>query len=454
MIPISLLHIASILNAKLIGVDCMIQSISIDSRIAEKDCLFIAIKGKKFDGHEFAMKKNTMHANIIALLVNQILPIKIPQIIVTDTKHALGKLGAWIRKQVSIPTLAITGSSGKTSVKEMTVSILRECGKVVATIENFNNDIGVPLTLLNFTHQDNFAVIELGASRPGEIAYTANLVQPDTALINNLFPAHLSGFGSIKKIAESKGELFYSLSCQGRGIVNAESNDWFNWEKILKNKDVWRFALQHRSNVDFFATDIKSTINSEEFTLNSPHGSCRVYIPFPGEHHIRNALAASAAALSVGADLSKISVGLSKFKTLRGRLYPIFLNKRQLLLDDSYNANIGSTIVSAQVLAKMPGYRVMVIGDIAELGHKVIEYHIKIGQIISNISAINKVLSIGKFSEFISQYSRYGEHFKDHLSLVSRLIQLLTEYKIMTVLVKGSRSAKMDQIVRMLRERR
>ncbi|WP_395479864.1 UDP-N-acetylmuramoyl-tripeptide--D-alanyl-D-alanine ligase [Candidatus Curculioniphilus buchneri] len=454
MIPCNLRRIASTLNAERTGEDCTIMSITTDSRIVNygSKCLFIALKGKRFDAHHFASQAVDKGAS--ALLVNYPLPLRVPQLIVADTRQALGQLGAWIRQQVKTRIVALTGSAGKTSVKEMTTAILTQCGCVLATQENFNNDVGVSLTLLHLTQQHDFSVIELGANCLGEIAWSVELIQPDTVLVNNVSAAHLAGFGSLSGVAKAKGEIFSGLSNDGIGILNADSCDWSQWKNLLNDKVIWRFALHTVNNVDFFASNIIDNQWSTQFTLHSPQGTCQVHVPLPGRHHISNALAASALSLSVGATLPAVAAGLAQLKPLPGRIRPIALDNSmgRLLLDDTYNSNVASMIAAAQVLKDMPGYRVMVVGDMLDLGSETIAYHCQVGNFISQIS-IDKILSIGRLSCFISETSSRGEHFRNAVSLISRLIQLLSEHTVITILVKGSRNSKMECIVHKLQEK-
>ncbi|NDL61292.1 UDP-N-acetylmuramoyl-tripeptide--D-alanyl-D-alanine ligase [Acerihabitans arboris] len=454
MISVSLRTLAPVLNAEYIGADSaldgVISAVSTDSRAAAQSGLFVALQGETFDAHEFAPR--AIKAGATALLVSKRLPVDVPQLLVADTRRALGLLGAWVRRQVPARVVALTGSSGKTSVKEMTAAILRRCGQVLYTDGNFNNDIGVPLTLLRLTPADDFAVIELGANHIGEIAYTTDLVRPETALVNNLSAAHLAGFGSLSGVAQAKGEIFGSLPPHGRAIINADSHDWPRWQTLLQHKQVWRFSPQQGDAVDFYASDILITQGGVDFTLHSPLGECRVKLPLPGRHNVANALAASALALSVGATLEAVVGGLAQLAAVPGRLFPITLGAGKLLLDDSYNANVGSMTAAAQTLADMPGYRVMAVGDMAELGDGEEECHRQVGDAI-RMTGIDKVLSVGRLSHLISEASGRGEHFQDKASLTSGLARLLSEHAVITLLVKGSRSSAMEQVVRALQEK-
>ncbi|AEX53612.1 UDP-N-acetylmuramoyl-tripeptide--D-alanyl-D-alanine ligase [Rahnella aquatilis] len=449
MIRVSLQTLADALNAELIGTDTQIDSVTTDTRQVTEGCLFVALKGEKFDAHDFAA--DAVKAGSGALLVSKRLPVDVPQLVVADTRIALGKLGGWVRQQVPARVVGLTGSSGKTSVKEMTAAILRECGNVLYTAGNFNNDIGVPLTLLRLTAEHDFAVIEMGANHPGEIAYTTALARPETALVNNLSAAHLEGFGSLAGVARAKGEIFEGLPENGIAVINADNNDWANWQHKLTGKTVWRFSPLQAADVDFSASDVRISPLNTAFTLHSPQGSIDVSLPVPGRHNIANALAAAALALSVGASLDNVRAGLATLQSVKGRLFPIVISEGKTLLDDSYNANVGSMTAAAQVLAEMPGYRVMAVGDMAELGAESESCHRQVGEAIRN-AGIDKVFSIGHDSRIISDVSGCGEHLKDKAALTARLTSLLSEHAVITVLIKGSRSAAMEQVVRALQE--
>ncbi|MEC5317409.1 UDP-N-acetylmuramoyl-tripeptide--D-alanyl-D-alanine ligase [Brenneria populi subsp. brevivirga] len=449
MIRVSLRQIAAVLNAELIGGNVEIDEVSTDTRKLNAGSLFVALQGEKFDAHDYA--EAALASGAAALLVSKRLPVDAPQLLVPDTRLALGKLAGWVREQSSARVVALTGSSGKTSIKEMTAAILRQCGDVLYTAGNFNNDIGVPLTLLRLTPAHQFAVIELGANHIGEIAYTTDLVRPQSALVNNLAAAHLEGFGSLAGVAQAKGEIFAGLPADGVAIINADSNDFPHWQSMLNHKTLWRFSPQATGDVDFFASDVKVHAQGTTFNLHTPFGRIDVTLPLPGRHNVANALAASALSMSVGATLAAVKSGLAQIKAVPGRLFPIALAEGKLLLDDSYNANVGSMTAAAQVLAEMPGYRVMVVGDMGELGEQAAECHRQVGE-AARAAGIDKVLSVGTLSELIGRASGNGEHFQDKTALVARLGALVSEHQIISILVKGSRSTAMEQVVRALQE--
>jgi len=448
MISVTLNQLATILGADVSGDDLTFDAVTTDTRKITPGCLFVALKGERFDAHDFAEQAKAAGAG--ALLVSRKLDIDLPQAVVKDTRLAFGELAAWVRQQVSARVVALTGSSGKTSVKEMTAAILSQCGNTLYTAGNLNNDIGVPMTLLRLTPEHEFAVIELGANHQGEIAWTVNLTRPEAALVNNLAAAHLEGFGSLEGVAKAKGEIYTGLPANGIAIMNADNNDWLNWKSVIGDRKTWRFS-PNAANSDFTATNIHVTSHGTEFTLQTPTGNVDVLLPLPGRHNIANALAASSLAMAVGAPLSAIKAGLANLKAVPGRLFPVQLAENKLLLDDSYNANVGSMTAAVQVLSEMPGFRVMVVGDMAELGDESEACHTEVGE-AAKASGIDRVLSAGHLSKNISQASGVGEHFADKAALIARLKALVAEQQIVTVLVKGSRSAAMEEVVHALQE--
>ncbi|MGG4732288.1 UDP-N-acetylmuramoyl-tripeptide--D-alanyl-D-alanine ligase [Leclercia adecarboxylata] len=447
MISVTLSQLATILGADVSG-ELTFDAVTTDTRKITPGCLFVALKGERFDAHDFAEQAKAAGAG--ALLVSRKLDIDLPQAVVQDTRLAFGQLAAWVRQQVPARIVALTGSSGKTSVKEMTAAILSQCGNTLYTAGNLNNDIGVPMTLLRLTREHEYAVIELGANHQGEIAWTVSLTQPEAALVNNLAAAHLEGFGSLEGVAKAKGEIYTGLPVNGIAIMNADNNDWLNWQSVIGDRKTWRFS-PNAANSDFTATNVHVTSHGTEFTLQTPTGDVEVLLPLPGRHNIANALAATALAMAVGAPLSAIKAGLANLKAVPGRLFPIPLAENKLLLDDSYNANVGSMTAAVQVLSEMPGYRVMVVGDMAELGDESEACHIHVGE-AAKASGIDRVLSAGHLSKNISQASGVGEHFADKAALIARLKRLVEEQQIVTVLVKGSRSAAMEEVVHALQE--
>ncbi|MGO2336120.1 UDP-N-acetylmuramoyl-tripeptide--D-alanyl-D-alanine ligase [Providencia sp.] len=450
MIPITLTQLAQVTQGRIekaANNELQLHNVSTDSRNIGQDCLFIALKGERFDAHNFA--EQVVLAGAKALLVERLLAVDCPQVIVEDTRIAMGQLAAWVRQASKAKIVGLTGSSGKTSVKEMTASILSERGNTLYTSGNLNNDIGVPLTLFRLTDEFDYAVIEMGANHPNEIAYTTNIVKPETALVNNLFGAHLAGFGSPEGVARAKGEIYQGLPDEGTAIVNLDSYSEL-WQ-FQPRQTVWYYSLTAQAKADFYPSNIQIKQLTTDFTLHTPVGQVEITLPLPGVHNIANVLAASALAISVGATLADIQSGIAQTQAVPGRLYPVRLSENKVVLDDTYNANDGSMIAAVNVLAKMPGYRVLVVGDMGELGDYAHACHQRVG-LAAKQAGLDKVLSVGELSEIISQFSECGEHFALKDALLTRLIPLVQGNDVVSILVKGSRSSAMEDVVNALKE--
>lgn len=450
MISLTLTQLAKITSGQIESApnsEFVIENVSTDSRKIGEKCLFIALKGERFDAHDFA--EQVVADGAKALLVDHKLAVNCPHVVVKDTRIAMGQLAAWVRQQVSARIVGLTGSSGKTSVKEMTASILAERGKTLYTAGNLNNDIGVPLTLFRLTPEHDFAVIEMGANHPNEIAYTTNIVKPETALVNNLFGAHLAGFGSPEGVAKAKGEIYQGIPEEGTAIVNLDSYSE-KWQ-FQPRQTVWYYSLTQQPKADFYPTDIQINQLTTDFVLHTPVGHVDITLPLPGVHNIANVLAASALAISVGASLDDIKNGLANTKAVPGRLFPVRLAEHKVVLDDTYNANDGSMIAAIHVLEKMPGYRVLVVGDMGELGDYAEECHQRVG-LAAKQAGLDKVFSVGQLSELISEFSECGEHFTVKSDLLTRLIPLAQQNDVVSILVKGSRSSAMEDVVNALKE--
>lgn len=450
MISFNLLELAQVSQGILVGKNIKISKISIDTRKHIQGSLFITLKGKKFNSFNFIQE--AIKKGVIALLTDQYITTNLPYIVVKNTKLALGQLSLLIRKKSKVIAIAITGSSGKTTVKEMTSNILKTCGNTLYTYKNLNNNIGVPLTLINLHQKHKYLVVEIGANNPGEIEYSTNLVQPKSALVNNITAAHLLGFKSIQGIANAKGEIFNGLKKNGTAIINYDSNDVINWKSKLNNKKILYFSKNKTLISDIYASNIFLNQKNTIFNLHYLSKKIKIQINLLGIHNVYNALAASALAISIGIPLKKIQTGLFYTKNILGRLFPIQLNKNQLIIDDSYNANYSSVIAAIKVLSNMSGYLVIVIGDIAELGLKTNFYYQKIGQFL-NFTKINKVISFGNLSKKISDMNISGEHFYKTNLLVNKLLLLIKKHSKITILIKGSRNMSMDQIVNILKEK-
>lgn len=449
MIRLMTSEIAMALQATLIGDDTAIHSVSTDSRQINAGDLFIALQGPNFDGHRFV--DEVIGQGAIALIVNRQLPVSVPQIVVEDTRIALGQLGALVKAKVAPKTVAVTGSAGKTTVKEMLAAILSRIGQVLATAGNFNNDIGVPLTLLRLEAQHKFAVIELGANHLGEIAYTSSLVKPDVAMITNVAAAHIEGFGDLFGVARAKGEIYSGLSDGALAIVPMDSEFHSYWLQRLSHLNIQGFSLTQAT--DFTAEQV--VLDSQGcagFELVSPYGRKFIQLVIPGKHNVANALAAAAAALAMGASLQDVQLGLASMKPVKGRINVYQAKPTVRVIDDTYNANVESVKAAIDLLAAYAGTRILVLGDMGELGPDARMYHEEVGAYAKQ-SGINLLFTLGVLSQNASElFHQNGAHFSSRVQLVTRLLPYLSSSEDVSILVKGSRSAKMELVVQDLLE--
>lgn len=433
----------TVLNAKLQGADVTFDAVSTDTRTLQPGELFIAIKGENFDGHKFL--EQAINKGASAALIEQPVVTTIPTLTVPDTRLALGQMGAWRRQQLNLPVIALTGSCGKTTVKEMIRNILAQNNSVLANQGTLNNDLGAPLTLLKLQPHHQFAVLELGANHPGEIAYLTGLARPNVAFINNIAPAHLEGFGSIEGVARAKAEIFAGLVEDGRALINADDDhaEWLG--KLLKDRSVLRFGLDQKA-VDIGARDVSvNSAGQQQFVLQTPAGEAKITLPLLGRHNILNALAAAAASFAVGANLEAIRVGLETVQPIAGRLVTLKGLEGARIFDDTYNANPSSVQAALQVLAQYAGDRVMVMGDMGELGSSTEDYHRQIGDKAKKLG-INHLYGWGHLTRFaVEAFGAGGRHFATQAELSAAVRAML--HPTMTVLVKGSRSAKMENVV-------
>lgn len=421
--------------------DFEVAGFSIDSRTIKPNEVFIAISGENFDGHDFIKSAVLKGASVV--ISEKIQPnINIPQIIVANSLEALAKIAKMHRSQMPCKVIALTGSNGKTSVKEMIASILPDPS--FATKGNFNNHIGVPLCALQLKNEHKYAVFELGANHAGEIAYVVDIVKPDVALINNIAPAHIEGFGSIDGVARAKGEIYQGLSKSGIAIINDDDAYSHFWDNILSTNKTLRFS--RNKTADIYAKDISIDNNGyAKFILFTEQGEVKIKLAVPGMHNISNALAAASCCLAIGIPLNDIQKGLESFCGVSGRMtYKKGINN-SVVIDDSYNANLRSTLAAIDVLAARDGFKVLVMGDMGELGDYTEEYHAEVGKNAKH-KGINLVLTLGKHSNITAQaFGSPAQHYLEGSQLIGDLLTHLNEKS--TVLVKGSRSAKMEQIV-------
>lgn len=442
----SLAQIAQVTDGQLLNCSdaaLMVKNISTDTRTVSAGALFLALQGERFDAHDFAAQAADKDA--VAIVVSRPLPdVSLPQILVADTRIALGQIAAWVRNQLDLQIVAITGSCGKTTVKEMCAAILRQSAPVLATQGNLNNEIGVPQTLLRLTPDERYAVVELGANHPGEIAWTTSLVKPDVAVINNVAAAHLAGFGSLRGVAVAKTEIFSGLSETGTAIINADSEFYDWWREILSVRTL-SFGVEN-PKADFRAENIEQNeAGIASFMLICPLGRIAIQLPVPGLHNVSNALAAAAVTTSLGLSLEQVKSGLMTMVPVKGRFCVQKLSDSVTVIDDTYNASVQSVMAAIDTLSVMPGHRVLVFGDMGELGADAATLHRQIGE-HAKAKKLDTVLTIGELSRNTAEAAS-GQHFVNKESLYQALQQLMQQQRPVTILAKGARSARMEDVV-------
>ncbi|OUS01751.1 hypothetical protein A9Q81_09215 [Gammaproteobacteria bacterium 42_54_T18] len=440
------------INGELKGQDVRFSSVSIDTRTIKTGDLFVALRGPNFDGHEYldVAKKN----GAVAALVSKPVDTSLPTILVKDTWSGLGQLAAEWRAQFQLSMVAVTGSCGKTTLKEMIATILSLRGKTHFTQGNFNNDIGVPLTLLKLSADHEYAVIELGANHLGEIAYTANLTRPDVAVVINAGDAHIEGFGSKENVAKAKGEIFQSLNADGVAVLNRDDEFYNYWQKNTSGAKQVCFSLEN-SSADFFGSQLTLSQNGKyQFVLNCDIGTIEISLPLLGKFSVLNAISAAAVACSVGASLEEIKEGLESVKAIKGRLYPVTIGS-QHVIDDTYNANPVSVHAAIDLLADMPGKKCLILGDMAELGVHSPSLHREVGVYAAKMQ-IDRLIVVGKYaSDYLVGFTTYkdvegndrdkkGVGF-DSCEEAAKFVN--SELQGASILIKGSRSAEMERVI-------
>ncbi len=421
--------------------------VSTDTRSVKKGDLFIALEGPNFDAHSLLAQAREKGA--VAAVVHRCVDDELAQLMVSDTRLALGHLAAAWRQQYPGKLVAVTGSNGKTTVKEMLASIFAQSGEVLATVGNFNNDIGMPLTLLNLRPQHDYGVIEMGANHMGEIAYLTSLARPDVALVNNVAGAHIEGFGSLENIAKAKAEIWQGLVAGGVAVINVDDQFSPGWRKLLGDRETVSFG-RHGDvclvESQGFCWHDGRFVNT--FTMDTVKGSLAINLPLAGEHNVNNAMAATAVALAAGVTLEAIKQGLEKMTPVKGRLQAKASLWGQLIIDDSYNANPDSTQAAISVLANMAGEQILVLGDMGELGPEAEQKHRQIG-LIAKQKKISALFAVGSLSRQAAQgYGDGALWFETREELTLALTMYLSKKnQAVTVLVKGSRGSAMDKVV-------
>lgn len=438
----------SIPGGKVTG-QAFFSDVSTDTRSIGPGDLFVALVGPNFDGHEFIAQAQS--AGACAAMVSTEIDTDLPLIVVPDTRTALGQLGLIKRQSLDGQVVAVTGSSGKTTVKEMLQKVLFQAGQVEATVGNFNNDIGVPLTLWGMREGVDYRVLELGANHVGEIAYTSRIALADVAILNNAHEAHLSGFGGLAGVVKAKGEIISGLSETGQVVLNLDDPSFDTWFEIASQRRVWSFSLTNEK-ASVYASSIKVSANGSEFVLHLGQQQRSVALQLLGKHNVANALAAAAAALALGLSLDQVVKGLNQVRPYQGRLVSYSLTPNSCVIDDTYNANPGSVKAAIDVLQNQPSKRCFILGDLAELGSEEVQIHQRIGTQIA-AAGIEFFFGLGPLSasaveSFVEEGGACGEAFQNKEALFERFEKLPNDH--LNYLVKGSRSSHMEDVVKTL----
>jgi len=450
MINMTLTETAGILNGHLVGTDATFSSVSTDSRNLQPGQLFVALGGPNFDGHDYIPQ--VRQAGAAGAMVQRELDTDLPCVQVGDTLKGLGQLASAWRSRSGARVAAVTGSNGKTTVKEMLAAILVRKGTVLATQGNLNNEIGLPLTLLRL-QEEEFAVVEMGANHPGEIETLSRIAAPDVALITNAGRAHLEGFGTVEGVARAKGEIALGLGRAGTLVFNAD-DDWAGlWRELAAARPVCTFGFDPSADVSTSEHSLRSEWRSDGFyncfKVRTPEGGLEVELGLAGLHNCRNALAAIAVAGLMGANHEEMRSGLAEVKPVAGRLNPMLGKGGVYLIDDSYNANPDSVTAAIEVLAgsDASGRRFLVLGELAELGAGVEQIYRELGD-LARTAGIERLYAVGVAADAAESFGDGGRGFHDRQQLIITLSNELRSGDM--VLVKGSRKAAMEAVIHAL----
>lgn len=446
MIKMTLAEAASILGVNKAQMDTTFTGISIDTRTLEPGNLYAAIKGERVDGHDFIQNAEKQGAS--AALVNRLVKSELPQLIVGDMVQALGKLGAAWRNRFNIPFVAVTGSNGKTTTKNMLANIMKAAcqndeSKVLATKGTLNNHYGLPLTLARLNSEHRYAAIEMGMNHFGEIAYLTGLTRPDVAIITNAAAAHLAGVGDLAGVARAKAEIFQGLPENGIAILNRDDAFYDYWCQQIGNRRHISFGFHPEADVSG-SIDV-NTSACQALTIKTAQGNILVNLPLLGKHNAANALAAAAACMAIGIALPAIQAGLETIIPANGRLLMHTLANGVKIIDDTYNANPFSLQAAVETLAAFSGKKILVLGDMKELGPDAKNIHRGAGEQIRG-AGIDYLFTYGELS--LNTAEGFGEgayHFNEQEKLVNALKPFL--FNTTTILVKGSRSMKMENVL-------
>ena len=444
MIEGTLAAAAHIMDGTLHGPDHSFVGISTDTRTLQKDQLFFALQGPNFDGGEFVSAAAEKDA--AAAVLSAPGEVDIPRITVADTRRALGSLAAFWRKRMPAKVIGITGSNGKTTVKEMIANCLALSAETLATRGNLNNDVGLPLMLLSLSEEHRYAVIEMGANHSGEIAYLTSLAEPDVVVITNAAPAHLEGFGDLDGVARAKGEILQGSVAPLFVVLNVDDPYFAYWNSLLSGDTVISFGVE--SDASVFATDVEADGDAMQFSLHIHSEEIPIRLPLAGLHNVRNACATAAVLHGLGADGKQIRQGLESVQAVSGRLQPVESITSLTVYDDSYNANPQSVIAAAEFLAAQPGSNWLVLGDMGELGEDEVLLHKAVGRAARRLG-IDRILATGSLSQnTVKTFGKGGMWYEDIAALIEELQRSATEDT--NVLIKGSRFMQMERVVEAL----
>ena len=449
MRALALTDIARWCEARLLGaVDAaamQIDAVAIDTRKLDPDdgrhVLFVALRGENHDAHDHLEEAIARGAS--ALLVSRAIETDIPQLLCGDTEQALGELAAGVQQDRPATVIALTGSNGKTSVKTLLLGILEHSGRAYANPGNRNNEIGLPLAVLDAPEDAQFAVYEMGAGKPGDIAYLTSIVKPQVALVNNIAPAHLERLGTLLGVAQTKGAIYEALPADGVAVINADDAFAPYFDSLAQQRSTLRFGIDASADVTVRA--LRGDAAGSRFELVTPAGNVQIDLPLPGHHNVMNALAACALALGAGVALDAIRDGLNNARPVQGRQVAHMLANGAVLIDDSYNANPGSVDAAIAALAASGGETWLVLGDMAELGEGAELLHAQVGDNARSRN-ITRLYAIGTYSRAaVRAFGANAQHFSDQSALLQALCNDL--HGGVRMLVKGSRSSTMDTIV-------
>lgn len=433
------------LEAKLLGDDVSFSTVFTDSRKAVDGGLFVALVGERFDGNDYVA--SVADRGAVAALVSRPAGTALPQLCVQDTTAALGKLGELNRQFYRGPLVGITGSCGKTTAKNLIHSVLSQRGNAFATRGNFNNEIGVPLTLLQLHPGLDFAVIEMGAGRPGDIKRLCAMAHPTISVLLNVMPAHLEGMGSLAGIARTKGEIFDQLGESGTAVMNADEPWLGDWRERAGAARVIEFSL--RGPADVQASDVVARgVDGTSFLLHTPAGSVPVMLPLPGVHNVANALAAAAVGFACELNLDEIRMGLEAGSAVAGRLLVTYGANGSRLIDDCYNANPGSARAAIDTLATTDGRRTLLMGAMRELGAESAAMHTELG-IHAREAGLDGFWGVGEaLTDAVEKFGEGGRWFADSESAAAAARLEFSSEDV--VLIKGSRGERMERILQAL----